>query len=429
MVAPRRISAADVFPLSAQPQSHLIAGLGDSITALATSVNTAGNYQGCIGFLGQVPYLTRQRVRFRPDLNFGVSGQTSVQIAARVADVVAAKPAVCTVMAGTNDSAANGITSAATTIAALASIYDALQRAGIIVIAIPITGRGGVRPWEDQSHRDRSLFVNQWIRSQRLSRPGYFVADATLAFSDPASAIFPPRAGYVDDGLHPNAIGGYAIANQVATIINQIFPDPLATFGCPADVYSATNTTGNLVTNGLMTAAGGSISGATGTVPGSLTLDATGAGGATVVSARNTLADGRGELQVTISGTYNAAFPGIYATGTLNAGNFSVGDTIEASVEMDIAAGNVSLANSSLLIATTQNSVSRQSEDFNNAGSGLIDLMPSAALSGVLRTPPLVLTSAPSSVKVQLRMLLLAVTVSTPVTADIKWRSLELRKI
>jgi hypothetical protein len=64
--------------------------------------------------------------------NFGVAGQTSAQILARVDQVIAAKPKAAFIMAGTND----GATPPSVTIRNLADTKAALMRAGIYAIVI-----------------------------------------------------------------------------------------------------------------------------------------------------------------------------------------------------------------------------------------------------------------------------------------------------
>ena len=133
-------------------------------------------------------------------LNRGVNGERSDQIGARFArDVVAAHPAVVTVIAGVNDVYQGR--SAAAVRRELEAIYDAARAASIAIVA------GSIIPYNTATPAQNAAMhaINQWIREQAA------VHAASMVFCDTRAAVAAPgapdRLVSSPDDLHPSPHG------------------------------------------------------------------------------------------------------------------------------------------------------------------------------------------------------------------------------
>ena len=135
----------------------------------------------------------------------GIGGQTSPQMLARFRqDVVALRPRVVHIMAGTNDIAGNtGPTTLEDYQHNMLAMID-LARANdiaVVVAAIPpsrkLFWRGDLDP------RPRIREMNEWLRGLAFSRGLTFV-DYGMVLADPDGGM---RADLGNDGVHPNRLG------------------------------------------------------------------------------------------------------------------------------------------------------------------------------------------------------------------------------
>jgi lysophospholipase L1-like esterase len=168
--------------------------MGDSITDLWADPVYGGFFPG-------KPYIDR-----------GISGQTTPQMLIRFRpDVIAHKPRVVVILAGTNDLAGN---TGPTTLEAiednLQSMADLAAANGIHVVL------ASVLPVSDYEMRDgkaivqtvrrppeKILALNKWIQEFTKSR-GYVYLDYFSAMVDGKGFL---KDELSDDGLHPNAQG------------------------------------------------------------------------------------------------------------------------------------------------------------------------------------------------------------------------------
>jgi len=149
----------------------------------------------------------------KPYVNRGISGQTTPQILLRFRqDVIALRPEVVVILAGTNDIAEN---TGPITLAAiednLTSMVDLAKRNGIRVVlasllpALQYPWRADIRPVE----KIRAL--NDWMK--------YYAAKEGLVFLDYHSAMANDKRGLKtelsEDGVHPNQ-AGYAVMAPLA---------------------------------------------------------------------------------------------------------------------------------------------------------------------------------------------------------------------
>lgn len=149
----------------------------------------------------------------KPYVNRGISGQTTPQILLRFRqDVIALRPEVVVILAGTNDIAEN---TGPITLAAiednLTSMVDLAKRNGIRVVlasllpALQYPWRADIRPVE------KIHALNDWMKD--------YAAKEGLVFLDYHSAMANDKRGLKtelsEDGVHPNQ-AGYAVMAPLA---------------------------------------------------------------------------------------------------------------------------------------------------------------------------------------------------------------------
>lgn len=149
----------------------------------------------------------------------GISGQTAPQMLVRFrSDVVALKPAVVHILAGTNDIAQNtGPESDDEMLGYVVSIAQ-LARANhirVIIGSVPPAADFPWRPGLNPSPKIRAL--NARLKAYALSQ-GYVYADYWSVLASPNGGMKPQ---YSEDGVHPNA-AGYAAMQPVARAAIQI---------------------------------------------------------------------------------------------------------------------------------------------------------------------------------------------------------------
>jgi lysophospholipase L1-like esterase len=149
----------------------------------------------------------------KPYVNRGISGQTTPQILLRFRqDVIALKPRVVVILAGTNDIAEN---TGPITLAAiednLTSMVDLAKRNGIRVVLSSLVPAFQY-PWRpDLAPVEKIRALNDWIKD--------YAAKERLVFLDYHSAMANDKRGLKaelsEDGVHPNK-AGYALMAPLA---------------------------------------------------------------------------------------------------------------------------------------------------------------------------------------------------------------------
>jgi lysophospholipase L1-like esterase len=164
----------------------------------------------------------------KPFVNRGISGQTTAQMLVRFRpDVIALRPRVVVILAGTNDIAGN---TGPTTLAAigdnLASMADLARANGIRVVLaslLPISDtelRDG-KPIMQSVRRppDKILALNEWLKA--------YAAEHQLVYLDYFSAMVDAKGALKDelsdDGLHPNLQGYEVMAPLALAAIDKAF--------------------------------------------------------------------------------------------------------------------------------------------------------------------------------------------------------------
>lgn len=163
----------------------------------------------------------------RPYINRGIGGQTTGQMLLRFrADVIALRPRVVVILAGTNDLAGNAgpVTPAQLldnlkTIAELARVHGIrVVLASILPVADDKKDAAG-KPLIRSANKPVALLrdLNRQIREYAAAN-GHVFVDYFAATASPEGALLPPLN---DDGLHPNARGYAVMAPLVERAIDE----------------------------------------------------------------------------------------------------------------------------------------------------------------------------------------------------------------
>lgn len=157
----------------------------------------------------------------QPYINRGISGQTTPQMLIRMRpDVIAHKPKVLVLLAGTNDIAGNyGAMSNEFIQGNIESIVELARKNGINVVLasiLPISdynkrANGETIVRSVQRPPERILAINNWMKNY-CSQKGLVYLDYFSATVDEKGFL---KAELADDGLHPNA-EGYKIMQKLA---------------------------------------------------------------------------------------------------------------------------------------------------------------------------------------------------------------------
>jgi lysophospholipase L1-like esterase len=189
-----RYSAANTALPPPTPRERRVVFMGDSITDFWATIDPK--------FFARADFIDR-----------GVIGQTTVQMLLRFRqDVIALKPAVVHIMAGTNDIAGTtGPMNLPAIEANVASMVDLARANGIqVVIAsvLPATDfswHPGVEPGP------KIVALNKWLKTYSKTRHLIY-ADYYTALSDGGLGM---RSEFTSDGVHPT-LPGYLIMDPLA---------------------------------------------------------------------------------------------------------------------------------------------------------------------------------------------------------------------
>ena len=149
----------------------------------------------------------------KPYIGRGISGQTTPQMLVRFRqDVIALKPKVVVILAGTNDIAGNNGPSTLEMIEDnLASMADLAKSNGIHVVlssVLPVSDY----PWaKGLEPAPKIVALNKWIR-EYSARNGHVYIDYHGTMSDERGGLKPAYSG---DGVHPNE-SGYRVMAPLA---------------------------------------------------------------------------------------------------------------------------------------------------------------------------------------------------------------------
>lgn len=209
-----------------------------------------------------------------------VIGETTTQILARLAAINAAACNIVLLDGGTND--VLGSVAAATIIANRSAMNAGCTANLIIACTIPKPIGAAALTGAQELIRQAA---NTGIRAQASSRVIIFDLDTIVGDNG--------AAYYGTDGLHFDVTGAYLVGKQLATV--------LAAHTSSSSTFAALLAAADYGANKTLVGTGGSLTTATGVVADGTELSGSGAGGATVVGAK----DGTGAQLITLSGNYS----------------------------------------------------------------------------------------------------------------------------
>lgn len=403
-------------------RNRYIAGLGDSRMARGWTYATNDVRKNVNGLQYWTELLSGARVEFRPQDDFGVNGDTTTQVLARLDTALASTASTFMVLVGTNDRSA-GMT-AAQTISNMIEIANRLVAAGKDVIWVAETPRVTISTEQNNYHQA----VYAWQKT-KLPDYGVRVADCTEAIVDKSNtSSWAPIQRKFEDQLHPTADGCFSMVRfGILPLIQQMFsPRDLLSYS-GFDLYNSTyNLRGNLMANSVMGGTAGAKLGTptpTGDVADSYTVTPSTATGMTTVASKQVV--GSRELQrIAFTGTGSSTNPSVelIQSGSAVNARIAAGDVIQAAVYVDSAA-NVDLKGLSLQLRAGVGGA------FSFAVTGQRETgaryMPLDAFSGVLLTPPLTLPVGVDELRVSM---MISGYVGVALTSDIGFGNLRVWK-
>ncbi|MCF0043627.1 SGNH/GDSL hydrolase family protein [Dyadobacter fanqingshengii] len=379
---------------------------GDSLIAQTTG--SATNYTA----FQSTAFATYALLRINNSLflptngNKGISGNTTTQMLARLGAAVSLNPALVIMDGGTNDAA--GGASAATIISNLTYIHNAFKAIGAYVIIITIPPRFAPAALSPAAEIVRNT-VNTFIKT--------LTSETTKAVN---LDLVVNNAAFYADGLHFNPTGAYAASTPVTeALLDFIRPTNLA------DSFFADN---SFTANPIMAGSTGTKNIATGTVATSWLLDASSAGGATVVGSK-TMDNGLNQQVITISGSYTGNSKSVVLSQEFNTNGLAAGDVVEAFADIEILTtdSNILDFNMGVLVWTSGY------VNLANAESILaLDQIPSPLPAGgryTFRTPPITIAAGvPAIVRQAVKVDLVDRASAIPIAASFKVHRIGVRK-
>lgn len=350
--------------------------IGDSRTAAGNIGLPSRLSANGIQFWAQ--FHSRGRVRCPLEYNFGIAGQTSTQIRARVAEAAACPAPIAHVLCSIND--ATGDPSFENVVA----IVEALSDTGKIVIVTPELPR--ISGW-DVNRIAQHVAVFDRLRT--LTRRGVYISNPWPEMVDYTTLTGGPVAGMFYDSppIHLANTGAYYVGKAVADVLNFILPEPAILPVTNGGVYNAAyNPRGFLTPNPMFYGTAGVLQGgATGVAADGVTL--TRSGSDLTVTAQKVTIAGKVWQEVTLSGTPTTQTNRVTIAQNVTLANLAAGDIIEGPVcELQVDAGSTGMHGPSLEINPVGGSTSGVSTNYDTWGRGL-GYAPNVAHSGVLLGP------------------------------------------
>jgi lysophospholipase L1-like esterase len=251
------------------------------------------------------------RYEFPPELNFAVAGQSTADIAARIdttiAGMKAAGSTVLALLCGTNNPGLG--VSLATAKGNFTTFAQRCRDEGFMLLIIAELPCGDSSfPAARKSAADLAYQndLRFWLRTvlARTYNRNVIVHDPYPYYVQGASTTGDSKVGYNYDGLHPSPLGARILGENVASVLNVIFPPLNLLPTSQADLFdAATNPFGCLNTNPMFV---GDTSGTADAIS-KLTVPT----GVTATYTKGTDADGFPTQIVTLSGTPTTANPAV----------------------------------------------------------------------------------------------------------------------
>lgn len=352
-----------------------MAGLGDSRSALTFDFVTTNVQSSAVIHLNWIPALLKQQ--FSLTGNFGVSGQNSTQILARVNTALASGPAFLAILANVNDVPAGFSTD--TSFNNDVAMVQAALRCGVRPILFTDPGAENMTAAQAANFHGTGG-LNDRLRAYALTDPNIILVDTVPILLQQTSPTILFKTGYSFDGVHLDTPGAFALGQAVATQLRPYLPE-----GNDFDMSD------NVVANWNYTTATGGTPGTgnTGVLPASFTGVRDNANDSTVFSVG---ASANGQIPAIVGvGTFNntaGTIGGMRLTQTLAGNPFAPGDKYRCGVQLDVDAGSTNLIDGRSELVTTYTDSSFLTGYSVEASSGRAAIGTSSALSLAFQTLP-----------------------------------------
>lgn len=355
--------------------------------------------------------------------NFGVSGESSTLILARIPDVIAASPNVCVLQSGSNN-----VSSVSTAISDIQASIIQLLSAGILPVYLSISFRdtgNGSSGWTATALQQAS-YINAVIRQwMGVNGFGLFVS-ANKYLCDVDDAAGDPYSGAVDtDGIHYTTWSAFQIARVLNEVVSPILSLGAVDITGNADAYNSTNNIyGNVWVNPLVSTSSniGTTNGSVGTGVTAGTGSAATSVGRNMVVERNsgsgtavaniaTRGAGLGNWQTAVftpSGSGTSVFYIRHGSADITHG-FAVGTWVRFGCSVD-----VSTFGTDALYSGFQNIALRT--DHRSSGASIATAsalnqysaisLPNTAWTGVLETPPFQVPAGADRIRPRLEVII-----------------------
>ena len=371
-------------------------GNGDALRNGSITSELQGN------FVTALNILTGYRFNRQPGVNYGVAGDSTLQMRERLGAVIAAKPDIVVMSCGTND--ANGHSPALAARILKSMIHDLNQNGALCLWPgiIPRPGNAGVGAFDSKAVLT-ALNINQLMRGHADENSGVVYFDMDEVCTDLTQASWAAKNGLLSaDGVHLSVPGGFVYAAPIATYLNRLAPPANMSHSTQSDVYDAHfNTTGNLLPNGSMQGCVSinGVSGWSGTVPSAVSL--AGAPGVSAVASLVTLPDGRRGVQVAFSGTVSRSEAIVLLQTVADPRVINAGDTLQGECYVGTAAPLGNVGSLDCYLTTNEDGHNYYQIAANSDGATPI---PAAGYSGIIRTPMRTTIAVPARVSLATRI-------------------------
>ncbi len=303
-----------------------VAIYGDSQSAICHGGTAPYNLVKSFGYAYWVTHYSGGRITVPRELNFGVAGDSTTQMLARLSAVAAAPVDLVLLQGGGNDNSAD--TDPSVTVQNIVEICRKLIESGKTVCYTTTTPRA-VAQAQVQNR------INAWVEVRRrlkqlLPAMGVLVADPVDEMVDPNSGTYLPRPGLLYDDLHSAPKGAEIVGRHIWEQVKGLGWTGPRLIHSNVTFNATSNPLGSLTQNPLFVGVGGGVQASANPVAG-----ATSAVGWLIYGenfaglSTNSYLEGN-ELVIKVTGTgtsTNLPAIGIYQDPTMS--NLAVGDTLK----------------------------------------------------------------------------------------------------
>lgn len=338
------------------PLNNLFGVFGDSRTQITTGDLPNTRTINAAGYGAWALQSSGYRAALANGSNFGVGGDTTTQMVARLSQVTASPAQVIVFLGGVNDN-----DDSALSLTNYVTILDALHQAGKIVVLcneLPFSSPL-LTPAALLSKQAAQLVRRDWLENpaRRSQWPNIVQVDTFRPCLKEGTAcdFKDGYAPYVDiadpGGLHPQVLGNSVIGAVIGNAMASLYASYPRYDNAPTsagDVYNAsTNQTGVVSPNFMMTGTTGGLGtpAATGQVATSWNMTTTSAGGATITCSKAIDSDGFDQQVIRVTGTPTSGGRSVSIAAFTNNATFlnylSGGDRVYTVARVSIDAGAI----------------------------------------------------------------------------------------